>query len=81
MTTVQVQLPSEVISKLELIALERGISTEQIVVELLDQSTDRIVSQITQRKEFPDWIGSATSGIPDLGVNVDDYLFKTLTPK
>ncbi len=81
MTTIQIQLPPEVISKLELIAPERGTSSEQIIVELLDQSTDRIVSQITQRKEFPDWIGSATSGIPDLGVNLDDYLFKTSTPK
>lgn len=77
--TITVQLEPDLIEKLQSIALERGQSLEELIVALLTRSTDHLTDRSATRPALPDWIGCATSGIPDLGVNVDEYLFKTLT--
>lgn len=74
--TLQIELKPELLRKLESLAETRGQSTAEIVVDLL---TSGISEQRTMA--LPSWVGSAESGKPDLGVNADDYLFKTLAVK
>ena len=76
--TLQIQLEPELLRKLEQIALERGKSTSDIVVELLTQSTSVFSDEAAPLKTRPSWIGSAESGKSDLGVSTDEYLFKPL---
>jgi len=66
---ITVKLEPDLLEKLNQIALERGQSIEEIVVTLLTQITGDAKSKSSTHPVLPEWIGSAKSGIPDLGVN------------
>ena len=66
---ITVELEPDLLEKLNQIALERGQSVEEIVVTLLIQSAGAVTKQSATRSALPEWIGSAKSGIPDLGVS------------
>ena len=72
---IQLELDKALAVQLEQLASVRGQTPTQTIVELLEQALANQVAM--DSKPRPAWIGSAESGIPDLGANADDYLFKS----
>jgi hypothetical protein len=70
--TLQIQLNTELAHRLDVLAISRGTTPEQIVLELLQQET-----ALETPKPRPAWMGMATSGIPDLGSRARDYIRST----